>query len=219
MKLGKREAQKLARRAQIIAVARDQFFEHGYDGTSMSAIAAALGGSKGTLWSYFPSKEQLLVAVIDETAAAFRSAVDTGTQGAPVDALTRLCRSVIEKVTSPIIHQMQRLMAPVVHNNPELARIFYEHGPGRTQTMISEHLRAHFGHLLWTDDYLEAGRDLVMLAAAHYHFEKLWGIGKPITNQDKDARARRAAIMFLRAHAKDPDALLEGVTGAGPSSA
>src|SRR6185369_13165720 len=54
MKIGKRETQRLARRAQIIAMAREHFFDHGYDGTSMSAIATALGGSKGTLWNYFP---------------------------------------------------------------------------------------------------------------------------------------------------------------------
>ncbi|HWI86933.1 MAG TPA: TetR/AcrR family transcriptional regulator, partial [Sphingomonas sp.] len=211
MKISKRESQRLARRAQIIAVAREQFFEQGYDGTSMSAIASALGGSKGTLWSYFPSKEHLFAAVVEDTAAGIRGGLDVSAEGTPLEALTRLSRSVIDRATSPIVQQMQRLVSPIADRNPEIGRMFYERGPGRTQVMIGEYLRTHFSDLLWTTDYLEAGKDLVALAAAQFHFEGLWGIGSTISTKDKDARARYASIMFLRAHAKEPDALLAEV--------
>src|SRR5262245_4068895 len=97
MTIGKRESQRLARRSQIIAVARQHFFEHGYDGTAMSAIAAELGGSKGTLWNYFPSKEALFAAVVEETAAAIRGGIDFSGKGkTPLDQLTSLCRTVID---------------------------------------------------------------------------------------------------------------------------
>ena len=39
--------------------------EHGYQGTSMSRIAAAVGGSKGTLYSYFQNKEELFAAYME----------------------------------------------------------------------------------------------------------------------------------------------------------
>ena len=38
--------------------------ELGYERTSMSEIAARLGGSKATLYSYFPSKEELFFGVV-----------------------------------------------------------------------------------------------------------------------------------------------------------
>lgn len=43
---------------------------HGYERTTMSAIAARLGGSKGTLYGYFSSKEELLIATVDHVLAA-----------------------------------------------------------------------------------------------------------------------------------------------------
>ena len=61
------------RRLAIIEAAADAFLELGYEQTSMSLIAERLGGSKATLYSYFKSKEELLLAVLDnqiETHAA-----------------------------------------------------------------------------------------------------------------------------------------------------
>src|SRR5262250_1044715 len=57
------------RRDAIVAIAHTTFIENGYSGTSMSAIAARLGGSKGTLYNYFKSKEELFVAVVERKCA------------------------------------------------------------------------------------------------------------------------------------------------------
>ena len=56
-----------AKRRAIIAVAREAFLARGYAATSMSEIAANLGGSKGTLYNYFRSKEELFGAFMVET--------------------------------------------------------------------------------------------------------------------------------------------------------
>ena len=53
------------KRLQIIRIAAELFEELGYERTSMSAIAARVGGSKATLYGYFGSKEELLRAVLD----------------------------------------------------------------------------------------------------------------------------------------------------------
>lgn len=47
------------RRKAFIDAARSAFFSQGYARTVMSSIASQVGGSKTTLWSYFPSKEEL----------------------------------------------------------------------------------------------------------------------------------------------------------------
>ena len=46
-------------------IAAELFEQLGYERTSMSAIAARVGGSKATLYGYFASKEELLRAVLD----------------------------------------------------------------------------------------------------------------------------------------------------------
>lgn len=53
------------KRQEIIRVAGDAFVELGYDRTSMSVISQRLGGSKATLYGYFKSKEELLLAVLE----------------------------------------------------------------------------------------------------------------------------------------------------------
>ena len=61
-----RAASRDTRRKAILDIARDIFLEQGYAATSMSAVAARLGGSKGTLYNYFSSKEELFSAMVRE---------------------------------------------------------------------------------------------------------------------------------------------------------
>jgi AcrR family transcriptional regulator len=53
------------KRREIIRVAAESFQELGYERTSMLTIAERMHGSKQTLYNYFPSKEDLLRAVLD----------------------------------------------------------------------------------------------------------------------------------------------------------
>jgi AcrR family transcriptional regulator len=53
------------KRCEIIRLAAELFEKHGYDRCSMAALSERLGGSKATLYGYFPSKEELLRAVLD----------------------------------------------------------------------------------------------------------------------------------------------------------
>ena len=60
------------KRNEIVQVAAELFQKHGYDRCSMAALSERLGGSKATLYGYFPSKEDLLRAVIQcEVASEF----------------------------------------------------------------------------------------------------------------------------------------------------
>jgi AcrR family transcriptional regulator len=60
------------KREEIVRIATELFEKHGYDRCSMAALSERLGGSKATLYGYFPSKEDLLRAVIQcEVATEF----------------------------------------------------------------------------------------------------------------------------------------------------
>ena len=60
------------KRDEIVRIASELFEKHGYDRCSMAALSERLGGSKATLYGYFPSKEDLLRAVIQcEVATEF----------------------------------------------------------------------------------------------------------------------------------------------------
>src|SRR3546814_7802383 len=64
-----------ARRKAFVDAARELFFANGYAGTTMSSIASKVGGSKTTLWTYFPSKEDLFAAVVDDIVAQYGDAL------------------------------------------------------------------------------------------------------------------------------------------------
>jgi AcrR family transcriptional regulator len=53
------------KRKEIVQAAAELFEKFGYDRCSMAALSERLGGSKATLYGYFPSKEELLRAVLD----------------------------------------------------------------------------------------------------------------------------------------------------------
>src|SRR5437660_12633828 len=52
-----------AKHDEILGIASQVFLEMGYEGASMAEIATRVGGSRGALYRYFPSKERLFVEV------------------------------------------------------------------------------------------------------------------------------------------------------------
>ncbi len=60
--LGLRERKKLRTREAIATVALDLFAERGYQQTTVAEIAEAAEVSRGTLFAYFPSKEEIVFA-------------------------------------------------------------------------------------------------------------------------------------------------------------
>jgi AcrR family transcriptional regulator len=76
------------RRDELVAVAARLFAERGYHGTSMADLAEAMGVQKGSLYSLTGSKQDLLLVVTREGAAAFHTALDRVPEDA--DPLSRI---------------------------------------------------------------------------------------------------------------------------------
>ncbi|MCD4482957.1 TetR/AcrR family transcriptional regulator, partial [Chromobacterium vaccinii] len=62
------------KRQGLVAAATEVFVERGYEAASMSEISARAGGSKATLYNYFPSKEALFLDVMRSLTAELSSA-------------------------------------------------------------------------------------------------------------------------------------------------
>ena len=62
----KRSRRKEARPGELLEAALDLFVEKGFAATRVDDVAARAGVSKGTLFLYFPSKEELFKAVVRE---------------------------------------------------------------------------------------------------------------------------------------------------------
>ena len=131
------------RREAILDVARDVFLAEGYAAASMSTIAAKLGGSKGTLYNYFSSKDELFGAIVArhciwQREAMFSILVD----GLDVaSALTAVGRNFLRLVLSDRSLSMFRLVVAESSRDPQIGRIFYESGPIPGCARLTEYLK------------------------------------------------------------------------------
>jgi AcrR family transcriptional regulator len=78
---------KQATRAKLLAAAGEEFARVGLERANVDAISLAAGYAKGTIYNYFPSKEELFLAVVEEASA---QATASGSAPAHAPARERL---------------------------------------------------------------------------------------------------------------------------------
>jgi TetR/AcrR family transcriptional regulator len=120
-----------------LAAALDLFVEKGYAATRVEEVAQRAGVSKGTLFLYFTSKEELFKAVVRENIsgrfAEWNDEFDRF-DGSTRDMLRYCLFSWWERIGSTKASGIPKLMMSEAQNFPELAR-FYQHEviqPGST---------------------------------------------------------------------------------------
>ena len=76
------EERKAERREQILEGARRSFAEHGYEGATVARLEAEIGLSRGAIFNYFGSKEDLFVELaVQDTARLSDVWVSEGLEG------------------------------------------------------------------------------------------------------------------------------------------
>lgn len=128
------------RRKAFIDAARTLFFAKGYAGTTMSSIASKVGGSKTTLWTYFPSKEDLFAAVVDDIVERYGDAltIDLPLDEPVPDVLRRFGTVLMTKLTATPLLSLYRLVVGEAERFPHLAETFYDRGPRRGKARAAE---------------------------------------------------------------------------------
>jgi len=195
------------RRDAIVEVARRSFFERGYAGTTMSGIASELGGSKGTLWSYFASKELLFAAVVDNAGEAFRERqIDILVPESDVpEALGRFAVEFLRRIVAPDAIALCQLVVSEAPRFPELGEIVQERLVGITRHMLGAYIAEAMarGRLRGADSWI-AAQHLVGMCMAGCHQRLLFGQPEGITEAAIADEAAAAVGAFLRAYAPDP---------------
>nr|WP_315184146.1 TetR/AcrR family transcriptional regulator [uncultured Albidiferax sp.] len=123
----KRARRKEARPGELLAAALDLFVEKGFAATRVEEVAQRAGVSKGTLFLYFPSKEELFKAVVRQSLSArffeWSAEVDDFT-GSSADLLRHGMLSWWERVGNTQASGMTKLMLTEAHNFPEMAAFY-----------------------------------------------------------------------------------------------
>lgn len=116
------------KRTHIVKAACEEFAAKGYAATSMSGILARAGGSKATLYRYFPSKEGLFCEALDDLLG---SLVDGMVLPEPdgdnfEQAVHDICRALTAAITSPPFVALGRLVVAEAARFPEIGRAYRE---------------------------------------------------------------------------------------------
>jgi AcrR family transcriptional regulator len=123
----KRERRKEARPGELLEAALDLFVEKGFAATRSEEVAARAGVSKGTLFLYFPSKEELFKAVVVENLSGrfteWNREFDAF-EGSTTDMLRYCMRIWWERIGSTKVSGLAKLMLSEGRNFPELAEFY-----------------------------------------------------------------------------------------------
>ena len=196
-----------ARRNAFVTVARDAFFSRGYGGTSMSSIAAKVGGSKTTLWTYFPSKQDLFAAVVDDLVERHGRALDVplAPEDDPADALRRIGCALLRTLHARPIIDLHRLTIGEAGRFPELARLFHERAPARGKARLRAFIeQAMTRGKLRKGDAAAASRLFVGMLQAGSVQQHLFGLTGAPDEAEMEQELDAALDAFMRAWGSHP---------------
>jgi AcrR family transcriptional regulator len=125
----KRERRKQARPGELLDAALDLFVEKGFSATRVDEVAACAGVSKGTLFLYFQSKEDLFKAVVRENIAnkfpTWQEEFITF-EGTSADMLRYALTSWWERIGKTRASGITKLVMSEAQNFPEIAAFYQE---------------------------------------------------------------------------------------------
>jgi TetR/AcrR family fatty acid metabolism transcriptional regulator len=122
-----KEKQRQEREELILQAAEEVLTEKGYYETSVDEIAARVGIAKGTVYLHFPSKEDLVVAILQRNARAMVELVEATVASAHSnpEKLEAVLQVVYGGFFDPRKRQLMQLPYAVM-NGSELRRVFVE---------------------------------------------------------------------------------------------
>ena len=133
-----------ARPGEIVQAALDLFVEKGFSSTKMDEIAKRAGVTKGTVYLYFPSKDDLFRAVVEEVMGAQMESAErlvAEHTGSTPELIAELIRAWWRVGGSARLSCMGKLITSEAANFPELARYYVDHVVVRARRIFEAALR------------------------------------------------------------------------------
>ena len=178
--------------------------ELGYERTSMSEIAARLGGSKATLYSYFPSKELLFFGVMQlkvggEVWPALQE-MPSQAEEEPRALLTRLGERMLASIPAPQAIAVRRMVIAEASKN-NLGRQFWEQGPQQVLESVAAYLAgATRAGRLDVKEPMPAAQHVLALYNAEIDWRWTFGVQETFTRAQLKQAVARAVDVIMAAY-------------------
>jgi len=191
---------------KILEAATELFLKVGYEQTSIDAILLKSGGSKSTLYAYFPTKQELFRSVID-------TVVDNSDLGTALD-ITLNARLVLTEFAVSrqriVLSERHRAVLGLViaerDRFPDLAQIYWERGPQRSGRQLITYLEALRNREVLAIDNAEEAAEFFIGMLFQRWLKPLYYVRQPApTEALLRARAERVVARFWAAYRRGPN--------------
>lgn len=138
------ERRKDARPQELLSAALDLFVERGFAATRLDDVARAAGVSKGTLYLYYSSKEELFKAVVRENVLPLIDEAGELIQafsGSTADLFRLFMTTWWERMGKTKLSGLSKLMMAEASNFPDLAQFYHDEVIAPGDAMIVGMLR------------------------------------------------------------------------------
>jgi len=127
------EASQTKKELEVLDVASDYFLSHGYQGTSINAMARDSGISKESIYRYFSSKKDLFEAVIAKELTEYQEklhSLDVALESVGLEAaLANTAESILGAVSTDRTLGLRRLIFQETLKSPDIGQYYWEIGP------------------------------------------------------------------------------------------
>src|ERR1700761_1040836 len=189
--------------SELLDVATEVFIEHGFEGASTNEIARRANCSKTTLYTRYLTKERLFLAVLERRMELILSEFATTLQPEPPieQTLKEYGFHLLQLVLSENQRGMVRVISMESSKFPDLAKRFYDLGPGRGAAILASYMDEQIKRQrLINENPQIMAEHLMSLITGGYVRWTLLGLPDNIGLKEKKQRVSAAVEMFLRAY-------------------
>jgi TetR/AcrR family transcriptional regulator, mexJK operon transcriptional repressor len=189
--------------SELLDAAAEVFIEHGLEGASTNEIARRANCSKTTLYTRYPTKEKLFLAVLKRRMELILSGFATTLQ--PEPPIEQTLKEYGIHLLQLALSENQRGMVRVVNMEssrfPDLGKRFYELGPGRGIAILASYMEEQIKRqrLIKENPQIMA-EHLMSLVTGGYVRWTMLGLPDNLSLKEKKQRINAAVEMFLRAY-------------------
>ena len=189
-----------AKRQAILKAAAEVFREVGFERASMSEIRARIGGSKATLYNYFPSKDKLFFEVMHHAKALELGAI-VGALNPDADdlkqELVHFGQKFLAVLYSPEAIAVRRLVIAESRRS-DIGKVSFERATVPIEKQVAEFLKKEMkrGNLR-TADAKTAAMHLLGLLESELLQRVLLGVIDTVKPETLSGVVRRAVNVFL----------------------
>ena len=194
-----------AKRQAILKAAAEIFRDVGFERASMSDIRARIGGSKATLYNYFPSKEKLFFEVMYQATGpelgAITAALNPDTDDLKQELL-HFGQKLVPALYTPEAIAIRRLaIAELGHSN--IGKVVFEGSTVPMEKQVAEFLRKAMKRgVLRTADPKAAAVHLLSLLESELLQRVLLGVMESVKPEAVKGAVRRAVDVFLSGYGR-----------------